>query len=531
MDRIAYRILALMCGALLLACSLQAATPPAPTPVVAPTAVATETPVAAASPAIAPSPVVAQPAQKVRPCALLTAAEAETILGEPATPPKAANGACTSSSADALHVVTVAAGQGEQTSAILQGQAMLLGLAGVQIDQARTDKLQSLASAQRFRGFLLELVAAAKGAPAAKVQMVDGLGDVGYWAWLTSQSRRQGALVVVRDKTLVNINLVVADSESEQAMLNASEALADKVFERLPASFTVAMAAGPGAQPSAGTPAPAQPTPTSPAPTPEPPAATPTPVPVPPTWTSVPPTATPLPSADTPTPPPTQTPCSAPVIESFTVSPDGEVAPGTTVKLAWGSVDNATSAEIDNGIGGVGTPGSRDVAVNTTTTFKMTATGCGGTATAQVTVQVKPPIPHEEYVDSGTVEQGMHACPKGFAIAGVRIDKNLFLCRRVTLSGEEQYVSTLLDAGSITVRANMHACPAGTYMRGLRNDKNQLLCSFDSRSGHNEWKNEFEDTISVGYDMHICPQSSDQITFMTGIRTDQNRFLCGVHQP
>jgi hypothetical protein len=36
--------------------------------------------------------------------------------------------------------------------------------------------------------------------------------------------------------------------------------------------------------------------------------------------------------------------------------------------LEWGKVDNATSATIDQGVGGVGTPGSQEVCPGTTTT-------------------------------------------------------------------------------------------------------------------------------------------------------------------
>jgi len=140
------------------------------------------------------------------------------------------------------------------------------------------------------------------------------------------------------------------------------------------------------------------------------------------------------------------------------------------------------------------------------------------------------PIPKEEYVDTNTVEQNMHACPLGFAIAGVRADKNLLLCRRVMRSGEEGFVETILDRN--TVRADMHVCPMGMYMRGLRIDQNLLLCSYDSRNGSpNDWQTEFEDTGSVDYDMHVCPVSANSIRYLTGIRADQNRFLCGIHNP
>jgi hypothetical protein len=148
------------------------------------------------------------------------------------------------------------------------------------------------------------------------------------------------------------------------------------------------------------------------------------------------------------------------------------------------------------------------------------------------TLTLVPPLPNEEYVDTGTQEQGMHACPVGFAIAGVHLESNLFLCRRVVHYGDENYVMTIFDAGPGTQRADMHACPDGTYMRGLRADQNNLLCSYDSRRGQpQDWLTEFEDTNSQDYDMHTCPATSGNISFLTGIRADQNRFLCGIYNP
>jgi hypothetical protein len=56
-------------------------------------------------------------------------------------------------------------------------------------------------------------------------------------------------------------------------------------------------------------------------------------------------------------------------------------------------VSNATQAVIDQGIGGVGTPGNQAVCPGGTTTYVMTATGPGGTTTASATVSVSPAVP------------------------------------------------------------------------------------------------------------------------------------------
>jgi len=186
---------------------------------------------------------VAQPGQELQPCSLVTTAEVEAILGEPATAPTVSSGGCAFNNAsDLLYAVSVGAAQAGQADGILQGQVMLLGFAGVQLDQAKMAHFKLLSDAQDFKTFFTELVAAAQGSTVVKAQLVeDGVNDVVYWAWLTAQSRRQGAFVAVRGKTLANVNVVVADSKSEQSMFEASQALANKIFDRLPANFTLGM--------------------------------------------------------------------------------------------------------------------------------------------------------------------------------------------------------------------------------------------------------------------------------------------------
>lgn len=79
-----------------------------------------------------------------------------------------------------------------------------------------------------------------------------------------------------------------------------------------------------------------------------------------------------------------------PVIQSF-VAENPNIQRGQNTVLRWGPVSNATQVAIDQGIGGVAAPGSIIVAPATTTTYTMTATGCGGTAQAVLTVTVNQP--------------------------------------------------------------------------------------------------------------------------------------------
>jgi len=116
---------------------------------------------------------------------------------------------------------------------------------------------------------------------------------------------------------------------------------------------------------------------------------TPTPgTPTPTTTATATDTATPT-STPSPTPTPTQQP---PQIASFQANPTSIIS-GQCTTLEWGAVTNATEVHIDQGIGGVATPGSQSVCPASTTTYLMTATGPGGTATASVTVTVQPGQP------------------------------------------------------------------------------------------------------------------------------------------
>jgi hypothetical protein len=184
-----------------------------------------------------------QPAGELEPCSLITSAEAEAILAEPVSAPNAINGACAYNNAsDSLHTISVAAAQDQQTSGILQGQVMLLGFAGGQLGETRMSKLKALAESLDYEEFFTELVAAAQGSTTFNAKLVEGTdSDLTYWAWINAQSRRQGAFVAVRGQTLVNINLVVGDTQSEESMLKGSISLADAIFGRLPAKFSLAI--------------------------------------------------------------------------------------------------------------------------------------------------------------------------------------------------------------------------------------------------------------------------------------------------
>ncbi|MBU0495629.1 MAG: hypothetical protein KKB13_27595, partial [Chloroflexi bacterium] len=193
----------------------------------------------------------------------------------------------------------------------------------------------------------------------------------------TAQSQTpqgQPSLIATQDWTFTTTGSHVIMAQAFNAAGQASDVTA----------ITVQAVASVAEQPTATIPPAEQPTATT-----IPPAEQPTATTIPPAeqpTATIPPGANPPPTAK----PPAPTGCPPPTIPSFTASPSTITAGGSTT-LSWGLVTNATSVSIDHGVGGVGTPGTKVVSPASTTTYVLTAEGCGGTATKQVTVVVNPP--------------------------------------------------------------------------------------------------------------------------------------------
>ena len=86
----------------------------------------------------------------------------------------------------------------------------------------------------------------------------------------------------------------------------------------------------------------------------------------------------------------TEAPPPAPVV-SFSAEPES-ILLGETSTLSW-TTEHADTVTIDQGIGEVDTSGSFEVSPLVTTTYRLTATGPGGTGSAYVTVTVTIPPP------------------------------------------------------------------------------------------------------------------------------------------
>ena len=99
--------------------------------------------------------------------------------------------------------------------------------------------------------------------------------------------------------------------------------------------------------------------------------------------------STPVPISTAPTLPTTPVK-DKPVITTFKATPEGSQTPGT-VTLSW-DVSGASTLDIDGGVGKVeGSKGSKEVKVDATTTFALTATNEKGNAVKSVVVEVGVP--------------------------------------------------------------------------------------------------------------------------------------------
>jgi len=80
-----------------------------------------------------------------------------------------------------------------------------------------------------------------------------------------------------------------------------------------------------------------------------------------------------------------------PFINSFTAT-KSEIFKGETTTLSW-NVSNATSIQIDNGIGAVSSTGTKDVSPTATVTYTLTASNSDGQVTKTCKIEVKLNLP------------------------------------------------------------------------------------------------------------------------------------------
>ena len=162
----------------------------------------------------------------------------------------------------------------------------------------------------------------------------------------------------------------------------------------------------------------------------------------------------------------------------------------------------------------------------------MAAGGCGGDGTEFGMIQSASQVFFSDntFLDSGFQcrigSAVMHCCPPiqingqdyRSAMIGANVDQNIFKCRPMIIGPNDQ---TFLDSG--TQRLGMHACPQGSLMIGLRANANLLGCYTSSHGVLATW-DEYVDAGTQDNNMHVCRE--DQRYAMVGIRIDRNQFIC-----
>ncbi len=133
-----------------------------------------------------------------------------------------------------------------------------------------------------------------------------------------------------------------------------------------------------------------------------------------------------------------------PVIDAFAVTPD-RIGSGGTVEFSW-AIRNATSAEIDGGVGAVDpVAGTASATVNGDTTFTLTATGPGGTVTSEVMVDADP-LPVITAFAASSTEVG--------AGGSVQLSWTLLDATSATIDNGVGDIDPLTGAASVTVNAD-----------------------------------------------------------------------------
>ena len=229
-----------------LACSIGplAAEPtqtPIPPTLAPPTAVpATATPI---QPTEAPTPTFTpSPAGPVvlDPCTLMTSADAEVFFAQPAGQATNSSGSCVFMNSDSLYTVSLAAAQGRDQLGIYQGQFILFGFSGGTVDEATQTRLKLMAESGDASGFFGELVSLTAGSSKVKTALLENTPfDMAYWSWFSVDTRNQASLVVTRDGTMINLNMVVPASQPEATVQSAALTLAERIAGQLPVGFTL----------------------------------------------------------------------------------------------------------------------------------------------------------------------------------------------------------------------------------------------------------------------------------------------------
>ncbi|HEX5413382.1 MAG TPA: peptidoglycan-associated lipoprotein Pal [Terriglobia bacterium] len=207
--------------------------------------------------------------------------------------------------------------------------------------------------------------------------------------------------------------------------------------------------------------------------------------------------------APPPPPPPAAAAPEKPTV-NLTAVPS-TIEQGQSVTLSWTS-ENATSLDLQPGVGAVQASGSTSVSPTESTTYTLTATGSGGTATstARVTVTSPPPPPPPQE----------HAAVSEATLFEQNIKDAYFDYNKSDIRGDAQQALTtdadfLKSHPSISFTIEGHCDERGSeeYNLGLGDRRANAAKSFLVNLGIPASR---ITTISYGKDRPFCTESNEQ---------------------
>ncbi len=218
------------------------------------------------------------------------------------------------------------------------------------------------------------------------------------------------------------------------------------------------------------------------------------------------------PAPATPPPPPPAAPAPAPkpapTIRSFTVAPSSITA-GQSATLSW-AVENADSVSISGGVGAVQPTGSANVSPASTTTYRLTASGPGGTTERSVTLSVSAPPPPPR-VETPTVTKSLTDMVNSM-LSDVYFDYDKSDIRedsRATLTKNAEALKQIFAAhpnGIVTVEGHCDERGSAEYNLGLGDRRSTSVKDFLVNLGVAADKLK---VISYGNEKPTCSESNE----------------------
>jgi peptidoglycan-associated lipoprotein len=221
------------------------------------------------------------------------------------------------------------------------------------------------------------------------------------------------------------------------------------------------------------------------------------------------PIATNAPPPPTPTaapvPPPDTGPI-APVVGQFTAEPSS-IERGQSATLRW-SVSNATTVSIDPGLGAVQANGSRQVFPSNSTTYRLTASGPAGNASASATVnvitpQAAPAAPPPAQTSLTSALESVTDAYFDYDSSDIREDA------RNTLTQDSDALKRIIQSfpgASLVVEGHCDERGSAEYNLGLGDRRAEAAKEFLTQLGVPPDKLK---TISYGKERQVCTDSNE----------------------